>query len=480
MKRGSLVGPLLIILIGVWFLISSLRPDLPLLDLAAGYWPFVLIGWGALRLLEIVLWAVRGRPLPVTGLSGGEWTAIVFLCLIGSGLYAFNRHRPWRNWNVINSNEVFGHTYDFALPDQTAPSPKSPRIVIENLRGGVRVIGADVQEVKVSGRKSVRALQDSAADSAQKQTPVEISTQDSSVIVRTNQERVTGNQRVSTDLELTVPRSASLEIRGREGDVEVNDVSGGVDVSSDNASVRVQNIGGNLRLDLRKTDLVRATGVKGNVEVQSGRGRDIEIDTVAGEVVIGGSFSGDLDLRNCAKPLKFQSSHTDLRVEKLPGQIRLNLGEFTASNLVGPIRLTSNRHRDVHLEQFTQSIELSLDKGDITLRPMTTPAPKIDARTRSGQIEISIPEGAKFQLKAATNRGELENQYGAPLRIAYENDRRPDSGGAIEGSVGQGASIVLNTDRGGITVRKDSGAPPMPPRPPAPPTPPISLETERH
>ena len=52
MKRRSLAGPLLLILIGVWFLMSTLRPDLPLLDLAARFWPFVLIGWGALRLFR--------------------------------------------------------------------------------------------------------------------------------------------------------------------------------------------------------------------------------------------------------------------------------------------------------------------------------------------------------------------------------------------------------------------------------------------
>jgi hypothetical protein len=89
-RQGSLVGPLLIIMIGVWFLVSSLRPDLPLLDLAARYWPFVLIGWGALRLLEILSWAMRRQPLPAAGISGGEWTAVVLLSLFG----AINRRRP--------------------------------------------------------------------------------------------------------------------------------------------------------------------------------------------------------------------------------------------------------------------------------------------------------------------------------------------------------------------------------------------------
>ena len=110
MRRGSLIGPLLIILIGVWFLVSSLRPDLPLLDIAATYWPLLLIAWGVLRLLEILVWAARSRPLPSSGVGGGGWTMVVFICLLGSALYAINHYRPWSRLGVIASRriDVFG------------------------------------------------------------------------------------------------------------------------------------------------------------------------------------------------------------------------------------------------------------------------------------------------------------------------------------------------------------------------------------
>jgi DUF4097 and DUF4098 domain-containing protein YvlB len=479
MRRGSLVGPLLIIVIGVWFLVSSLRPDLPLLDLAARFWPFVLIGWGFLRIVEIFFWAARGRQLPYAGVSGGEWTLIVFICLIGSGLYAVNRYRPWQNLGVITSNrvEIFGHPYDYTVPEQTAEASKGARILVENLRGTVRVAGADVQQVRVSGRKTIRALKDTDADRAHKQTPIEISGRGEQLVVRTNQDRLTGDQRISTDLEVTVPKSASIEIRGRNGDIEISGVAGPVDVSSDNASVRLQDIGANVRLDLRKSDLIRAGSVKGNIDMQGGRGRDIELDTIGGEITISGSYSGDLQFRNCARPVRYQSGQTDLRVERLPGQIHLDLGELTGSDVVGPIRFTSGRSRDVRLEQFTQSLELSLERGDISLRPFGSPLPKIDAKTRSGQIDLVLPESAKFELKATTNRGELNNDYGPVLKTEFENDRHPQAGGAIVGAVGQGPTITLSTGRGTVTVRKDTGAPPRPPKPPRPPA--IEISTDK-
>ncbi len=68
----------------------------------------------------------------------------------------------------------------------------------------------------------------------------------------------------------------------------------------------------------------------------------------------------------------------------MPGRISMDLGEFSASDVVGPIRLVS-RARDIKLEQFTQSVELETDRGDIEMTPGKLPLAAIDARSRLGQ-----------------------------------------------------------------------------------------------
>ena len=80
-QRGSLIGPLILIGIGLAFLISNLAPDLPVWQVAADYWPFLLIGWGAIRAVEIVAAHTQGKPLPLFGISGGEWTLAIFLTI---------------------------------------------------------------------------------------------------------------------------------------------------------------------------------------------------------------------------------------------------------------------------------------------------------------------------------------------------------------------------------------------------------------
>jgi len=94
MKRRSLVGPILLLLFGTLLLAINLRPELVSLEMISKYWPFLLIGWGVLRLVEILFWRLTGKPLPAFGISGGEWVLVVLICLVGSGFSFAYRHGP--------------------------------------------------------------------------------------------------------------------------------------------------------------------------------------------------------------------------------------------------------------------------------------------------------------------------------------------------------------------------------------------------
>jgi hypothetical protein len=71
MRGRSIVGPFVLISIGAIFLLNNIRPELNLFSLFAKYWPFLLIGLGVLRLLEVLAYAAGSKPLPMRGLSRG-------------------------------------------------------------------------------------------------------------------------------------------------------------------------------------------------------------------------------------------------------------------------------------------------------------------------------------------------------------------------------------------------------------------------
>ena len=76
---------------------------------------------------------------------------------------------------------------------------------------------------------------------------------------------------------------------------------------------------------------------------------------------------------------------------------------------------------------------------------------RIMVHTRSGDIELAVPEAAHFAMNANTANGEIDNEFGGGLRENSEG-----RGAKLEGSVGSGPDVNLVTQHGTITVRKAS------------------------
>src|SRR5207237_10604255 len=95
------------------------------------------------------------------------------------------------------------------------------------------------------------------------------------LMVRTNQDRVANNQRISSDLEITLPRGLAVESRGSAGDFEITDINGDVDLSGHRGDMRLTRLGGNARLDIGRSELIRALHGKGRIELV-GHGADVE------------------------------------------------------------------------------------------------------------------------------------------------------------------------------------------------------------
>jgi DUF4097 and DUF4098 domain-containing protein YvlB len=444
MRRRSFTGPLLLLLIGALFLWRNLHPEAPVFDLLASYWPFVLIAWGLLRLIEALIWSREGYGY---GFTGGEVVLVVLICIAGSGIWEAHQHGI--RWNAFGPDWL-GEQYDYPVSAH-GPAAGMNRIVFDNPRGNIKVTGGDSQEVTVNGHKLIRAYARGDAD-------------------RTNE-----NQRVSDDLEVTIPRGMAVEARGRVGDYEISDITGDVELAADRGDVRLARVGGNARLEMGRSDVIRAVDVKGKIDVQ-GRGSDIELENVAGQVTINGGYTGTLEFKNLTKPLQFEGARsTELRVQAVPGRISMDMGQFTARDIVGPVRLVS-QSRDIKIEQFTQSLELETQRGDIELQPARLPLYSIEAHSGTGRIDLVLPEKAAFQLQATAERGEAVNDFGPQIQKEVEGRTA-----TLKGKVGDGPTIRLTASRGSVSVRKEGTLPsaPEPPRPPKAPKGPKNLkETE--
>ncbi len=452
MKRTSVVAPLLLIGVGALFLARNLYPELPLLDYLAKYWPYLLILWGGLRLAEVLFWVATDKPLPSRGVSGGEWILVIFLCIFGGSLHAVRGLNTWWPHNVtIGGLDMFGESFEYPVAGEKQCS-KNPHVVIESFRGNAKITGVDSDSVKVAGHRTIRSLDQNGADNANRDAAFELAGDSNEVIVRNNPDRLSGGSvRVTADMEITVPKGATIEAHGRFGDFDISDVNGSVQIISDNAGVRLQNLGGDARIDLRRSDVIRVVGVKGLVDLK-GAGHDVDLQNIEGPVTVAGSYTGVLQFRNISKPMRFNGERTDFTIQKLPGQVRMAaLGDFVGSHLVGPVHISA-RSRDINVTDFTDEMEVVVDRGDINLRPGSLPLAHVDVQTRTGDITMSLPPGAKFDLNATTTHGDAENQYGSPIREQSEG-----RGSSLRGTAPGGPTLSMRTEHGKVVVRKASG-----------------------
>jgi DUF4097 and DUF4098 domain-containing protein YvlB len=481
-QRGSIVGPLILITIGILFLARTAWPAFSVIEFISVYWPYLLILWGGLQIIEISIRAVRHTPLPNNGISGGGWFLILVIAIFG--FVAFEVHGPnawWRRAGFDQGMDWFGEAHDFTVPQQTRKAVKKPVIRIEDFRGSAKISGAATDQVTLSGHKIIRAMNSGDARQSDSETPVEISDDGNTIVITMNQRKAKNKVRVTTNIDLTVPRDATIEAFGRAGDFDVSGLDGDVRISSDNAGVRLQDIGGNVVVDTNHGDVIRCTNVRGSVELK-GHSSDVELDKIAGQVTIDGSYSGTLTFRQIDRPLHLDNFGTSVSVEKINGELTMDRGSFSAQGIIGPSQVTTHA-TDVEIAGFTNTLEVSVDKGDVSLRPAPGTLSPMSVHTSSGNIDLALPGAAAFELTASTDRGEIENDFGSSLKTESAG-----KGARLMGAVGSGPALNLTTDRGTITIRKGNAtlqesnsetdsdrekpnAPKSltPPKPPAPP-----------
>lgn len=445
MRPRSITGPIILVGIGIIFLLNNLGQNIPFWTYLADYWPFLLIGLGVIGLAEVFLHVSRGSTMPPRPMAGGGVFWILVLLVVLAVWSAGHNGIHIGRLNTAGGVSILGSDFDYTV-SANSPAQGATRIVLDNIQGDITVHGNDEGDVKVTGRKTVRAFNHNDANRADRESQIHVERQGDSLVVRADEPAHSGMLSISTDLDIAVPRGLNVEARGR-GDLNIQDVTGTVSVTDSRGDVRVNNIGKDLRVEAARGGLVRAGDIKGNVDLQ-GRGGDVQLDNIAGQVTINGEFSGTLEFRKLAKTLHFESSRSDFRVEQIPGSVTMDLGKMTIENVVGPVKFRTGS-RDIDATDITNSLELDVDRGDIEVSGTKSPLPKMDVHSRNGDITLTVPDNASFDLEGKAGTGDVSNEFGSSLQT--QNDGRTAT---IRGRVGNGPRLVLVTDRGTLSVKK--------------------------
>jgi len=191
----------------------------------------------------------------------------------------------------ISGTSVAKDSIDSAGPE--------PHVRLTNAAGQVRVAGVKgSRSVEYEATRYATAADPAAAKQRASEVPVDISREDSKIVIETD-----GGSDTGADYTLEVPTGGSVAVESKAGDVEVSDISGNVTVDAEAGDVTVRDVGGNIRVEAPQGD-VSVSNVNtdtGSADLEVGSGdvflEDLILGTMeasveAGEVTLSGRFSG--------------------------------------------------------------------------------------------------------------------------------------------------------------------------------------------
>lgn len=274
--------------------------------------------------------------------------------------------------------------------DEKRAADPDARIEISNAKGSVAVSGWDRAEIAITG-----TLGDGAR-------PLKIEGSGSDLRIKVEAGDKQGwfswgadSRMGASDLEVKVPKSASLKI----GVVSANVTLSGVD----GASLDVESVSGKLRLD-------------------SGA-REVDVDSVSGNVELVGT-AGKAHVETVSGGIRTRGLGGRIKYETVSGDVDAEHGNY-------------------------RELDASTVSGDVTLRGEPSTDARIDIESMSGSVRLYIPESFPARLRASSFSGTIRSDFGQVKREEY------GPGSSLDASIGQASGQVsIETFSGDVDIRR--------------------------
>jgi DUF4097 and DUF4098 domain-containing protein YvlB len=341
----------------------------------------------------------------------------------------------------------WGHTYDYNSDlEQAFPAGGSLRVT--NTRGAINVSTSSDGRVHVTVHKRINAETQQDADKWNTSTQPQITVSGQAVTLNANAHGA-GDHWVNTDLDISLPRKASIVASTTRGDISVMGRDGNAEVSSQNGDVSVTDLNGSLTLDLQHSS-ARVSQISSDVTVQ-GRANDVSIEDVKGTVHLDGDFMESVKLSRIAKPVSFKSTRTNMDLSQLSGYLNLDSGDLEATSVVGPFRLRT-RSKDIMLNGISNDVHVQNENGAVEVH--INKLGGLDIKNAKGDIRIFVPAKAGFQVEASARDGEIQTDFN-DLKI-NNGDEHSSASGNVNGG---GPRMTLENEHGTIEIRKGTAVP---------------------
>jgi phage-related protein len=438
---------LVLITVGFLLLLHNYR-GLELGDVLVRWWPLALIFLGLIKLYDRTV-ASRSADSGSARITGGEILLVVGMIVLLSCVVAIDIGK--RTIGGKLPVEISGDAYPFDLDVAPKPVPANARITVRGIRGNITVRASDVPEIRVSGQKNVHAWSEN--DASRRAAPVSVEIVQNGDGYEVHPTGVNASDsRISVDMEVQVPKMASVTARNEKGDITVSDMATPVSVTSANGDVEVRDTAADVSIEMHKGD-VKVSDTKGDIKI-SGKGTQVDVASATGSFTLDGEFYGPIRADKVAKGLRFISQRTDLTLTSLTGHMEVSSGNLEIVDAPGDITLRTNRY-SVTIENATGKVKVDNRDGDVELRFSSPPKADIDVTNTNASISLTLPESASFNILADCHSCDINSEFSADT-LKKSSVESGDS--HLEGKYGtaRGPKITLKTSYGSVSIKKTS------------------------
>ncbi len=271
-----------------------------------------------------------------------------------------------------------------------------------------------------------------------------------------------------------------VDVQGRHGAVVVSTAAGPVTVTNRYGDTKVEDAPGVVRLDVQHGEVtvnrvgpltvagafgdVTIDGVRGDLEVRA-QHAGVEASNVTGKADVATSFR-DVSLDHVGGDALARTEHGAIAATDVTGALdaQASFDSVTATRVAGPVHIVvvhggvrgdglakgayvKGSGDDIVLQGFQGPMEVEAERAGVRLVPAGAIVDSVKVTTRHGGIELEVPAGSRFELRASAERGEVSADVpGITTTVA--------GGSRLEGRVGAGgAEVLLAATYGDVSVR---------------------------
>lgn len=297
--------------------------------------------------------------------------------------------------------------------EKTVALAKDGKVYLKNIAGDIDVKTWDRGEVKIDALKVSKHSSMEKAKEHAGLVNIEVTEEGGTLsIVTMYPKNGPRNMSVSVNFNLTIPSGASADINSVSGDLTLANIGG---------AAKAETVSGNVVLE-KITGTLKGKTVSGDVTVM-GAAKGAYCKSVSGNVKVD-DVNGDAELYTVSGTLK-------------AGSVK---GSITAENTSGDVKLTEVTD--------AKAIKAKTLSGDVDYVGVIYSDGAYSFKSHSGDVLLTVPSDAAFDLEAKTFSGSIETDF--EITLAGKISKKE-----LKGSVnGGGATLEIKTFSGDVHLKK--------------------------